>query len=145
MRLFLVSAAMALTSVATFPAAGQRSELFRIHNQQGRDGLPEQRDWRSFKDFDYDRPEPGERRYFANRYYRDYRYYTPIYLGETDRIYREGAQYYCRRPDGTTGKIAVGNKAGLLNNALRPGESRALAELRNADGSAAFSKPPVCN
>src|SRR6478735_4552202 len=70
------------------------------------------RDWRRSARYDYNRYEPGQRAYYADRYYRDGRYYRARALGRNDRIYRgSDNRYYCRRNDGTTGLI-VGGLAG---------------------------------
>ncbi len=42
--------------------------------------------------------EPGQRNYFADRYYRDGRYFQTRRLTGTTGVYRGGnGQYYCRR------------------------------------------------
>lgn len=97
------------------------------------------RDWRQFRGYDYNRPEPGQRLYYADRYYRDGGYYKPRRLGRYDRIYRGGnGRYYCRRPDGTTGLIIGGLAGGALGNALSSGRSSTLGTLLGVAGGAAL-------
>ena len=75
------------------------------------------RDWRRYRGYDYNRFEPGQRQYYADRYYRDGRYYQTRSLGRNDRIYRGyNGRYYCRRNDGTTGLIVGGLAGGALGN-----------------------------
>lgn len=97
------------------------------------------RDWRQYRGYDYNRPEPGQRAYYADRYYRDGSYYQPRRLGRYDRIYRGGnGRYYCRRSDGTTGLIVGGLAGGLLGNALSNGRSSTLGTLLGVAGGAAL-------
>lgn len=106
-------------------------------NQAGWNGNG--RDWRQYRGFDYNRPEPGQRAYYAERYYRDGGYYQPRRLGRYDRIYRGGnGRYYCRRNDGTTGLIIGGLAGGLLGNTLSNGRSSTLGTLLGAAGGAAL-------
>ena len=97
------------------------------------------RDWRRYRSYDYNRLEPGQRVYYADRYYRDGSYYQPRRLGRYDRIYRGGnGRYYCRRSDGTTGLIVGGLAGGLLGNALSNGRSSTLGTLLGVAGGAAL-------
>ena len=69
--------------------------------------------------YDYNRYEPGYNRYYADRYYRDGRYYADRRLTRNDRIYRgQNGQYYCRRNDGTTGLIVGGAVGALIGASL---------------------------
>ena len=89
-----------------------------------------QRNWQQYRGYDYNRFEPGQRTYLADRYYRDGSYYQPRRLGRNDRIYRgSDNRYYCRRSDGTTGLIIGGLAGGLLGNSLASGGSRTLGTL----------------
>ncbi|WP_428681273.1 glycine zipper 2TM domain-containing protein [Sphingopyxis sp.] len=140
MRFSLLSATLAVTFLAAAPLAAQQNsrDALRQYNQQT---MPhEDRDWRKFADYDFDRLESGQSKYYANRYYRDYRYYEPRALGREDRVYRGGdSAYYCRRPDGTTGRI--GGLAGKLpDNLLRRGGSDLLGVLADASGTAAIGQ-----
>jgi hypothetical protein len=97
------------------------------------------RDWHQFRGYDYNRPEPGQRVYYADRYYRDGGYYQPRRLGRYDRIYRGGnGRYYCRRSDGTTGLIIGGLAGGALGNVLSSGRSSTLGTLLGVAGGAAL-------
>jgi type II secretory pathway pseudopilin PulG len=97
------------------------------------------RDWRRYRNYDYNRLPAGQRTYFADQYYRDGRYYQPRRLTRNDRIYRgSNGQYYCRRNDGTTGLIVGGVAGGLFGNALSNGRSSTLATLLGAAGGAAI-------
>lgn len=58
-------------------------------------------------------------------------------LGENDRIYRdESGNYYCRKPDGTTGLIVGGVAGGVLGNIIAPGGSKTLGTILGAAGGA---------
>ncbi|MEP9359209.1 hypothetical protein [Sphingomonas sp. KR3-1] len=93
-----------------------------------RDGEIYARDWRTYHNYDFDRLERGQSTYFANRYYRDSRYYQPRTLTADDRVYRgSDRRYYCRREDGTTGLIAI--RGSTLDTGLRKGGSGLLGEL----------------
>lgn len=95
------------------------------------------RDWRRYRGYDYNRFEPGQRQYYADRYYRDGRYYQTRSLGRNDRIYRGyNGRYYCRRNDGTTGLIVGGLAGGALGNVIAGGGSRLLGTLVGAGGGA---------
>lgn len=95
------------------------------------------RDWRQYRNYDYNRYEPGQRVYYADRYYRDGGYYQPRRLGRNDRIYRGGnGRYYCRRNDGTTGLIVGGLAGGALGSVIANGRSSLLGALIGAGGGA---------
>ena len=88
------------------------------------------RDWRRYRTYDYNRLEPGQRSYYADRYYRDGRYYQPRRLTRADRIYRgRDNRYYCRRSDGTTGLIIGGLGGAVIGNSIAGGGSRTLGTL----------------
>jgi len=94
---------------------------------------PNQGDWRRYRNYDYNRPGPGQQRYYADNYYRDGRYYQERRLSRNDRIYRgRDNRYYCRRNDGTTGLIVGGLGGGLLGNALSSGGNATLCTLLGA-------------
>ncbi len=93
------------------------------------------RDWRTYRNYDYNRPGPGAQGYYADQYYRDGRYYQERRLTRNDRVYRGGnGQYYCRRTDGTTGLIIGAVGGGLLGNALDNGRSSLLGTVLGAAG-----------
>lgn len=97
------------------------------------------RDWRRYRSYDYNRYEPGYSRYYADRYYRDGRYYQPRRLTRYDRIYRgRDGRYYCRRSDGTTGLIAGAALGGILGNSMGYGDSRTISTLLGAGIGAAL-------
>ncbi len=86
--------------------------------------------WQQGKRYDWNRPDPNARGYYADRYYRDGRNYQPRYLGANDRIYRgNDGRYYCRRNDGTTGLIIGAVGGGVLGNAIAPGGSKTVGTL----------------
>lgn len=140
MRSRLLSAALAAASIFSVPSAAQQNSRDALR-QYGQLTMPhEDRDWQTFADYDFDRLESGQRKYYANRYYRDRRYYQPRALGGTDRVYRGGDdRFYCRRPDGTTGLISGLSGSGF-DRTLRRGESDLLDTLADAAGSAALTR-----
>ncbi len=82
-------------------------------------------------DYDWNRPDPRYRRYYADRYYRGG--YAPIPIHRHTRIYRGyDDRYYCRRDDGTTGLIIGATLGGVLGNTLARGESNVLATVLGA-------------
>lgn len=86
-----------------------------------------------FKQFDHNRFEPGQKRYYADRYYRDSSHYTPFRVTRNTRIYRgRDGRYYCRRPDGTTGFIVGAAIGGILGNRLGDGDSALLSTILGA-------------
>jgi len=88
------------------------------------------RNWRTYRNYDWNRLPPGQRTYYADRYYRDGRYYRPRRLTRHDRIYRGyDGRYYCRRSDGTTGLILGGATGALFGSAISNGGSRTLGAL----------------
>ena len=123
----LALAAIMLAPAATFAQANP--DQARIANQQA--GPPSSpRDWREFHQYDYDRLEDGQRHYYANRYYRDGRYYDARSLGLGDRLYRGGGtNYYCRRSDGTTGLIERGLFGTTSAELLHKGQSGTVEDL----------------
>src|SRR3546814_13623463 len=91
------------------------------------------RDWRRYRGYDWNRYEPGYSYYYADRYYRDGRYYQPRRLTRADRVYRGGnGRYYCRRSDGTTGLIIGGLAGGVIGNLVTDGGSQLLGTLLGA-------------
>jgi Glycine zipper 2TM domain len=95
------------------------------------------RDWRQYRNYDWNRLPPGQRNYYANQYYRDGSYYQPRRLTRNDRVYRgTDNRYYCRRSDGTTGLIIGGLAGGALGNVIAGGGSRLLGTVIGAGGGA---------
>jgi hypothetical protein len=88
------------------------------------------RNWRNYRNYDWNRREAGQSRYYADRYYRDGRYYQNRRLRYNDRVYRgSNGNYYCRRSDGTTGLIVGAGLGALLGNQLNIGGSTTLSTL----------------
>ena len=88
------------------------------------------RDWRRYNQYDYNRYEQGYNSYNADRYYRDGRYYPDRRMSSNERIYRgQNGQYYCRRSDGTTGLIIGGGIGALAGNQIDLGGSRTVRTI----------------
>ena len=142
----LVMAATATPVLVASPAAAQsRQEIRREYRQDVRQAQRERRqalrDWRQARRYDYNRLEPGQRGYYAERYYRDGRYYQERRLTRADRIYRgNDGRYYCRRNDGTTGLIIGGAVGALLGNAVDGGRSSVLGTLIGGAAGAALGR-----
>jgi hypothetical protein len=113
-------------------------------DHRGEDHRDDRRDarqdaWRGYNRYDYNRPDAGQGRYYADRYYRDGRYYRPVRLTRNDRVYRGyDNRYYCRRSDGTTGLIIGGIAGGLIGNRIDRGGSGILGTLLGAGAGAAI-------
>ncbi|KRB86936.1 hypothetical protein ASE00_07655 [Sphingomonas sp. Root710] len=91
----------------------------------------------TYRNYDYNRPDPAYGGYDAGRYYREDRRYRERRLSRNDRIYRgQDGRYYCRRNDGTTGLIVGGIAGGVLGNVIAPGGSETLGTLLGAAGGA---------
>ena len=149
MRTLITAAVAATMLVPVLPAAEAsaqtRRQIEREYRQDMREARRERRerlrDWRQARRYDYNRLEPGQRYYYADRYYRDGRYYQPRTLRANDRIYRGyDGRYYCRRPDGTTGLIIGGAVGGLLGNAIDNGRSSLLGTLIGAGAGALLGR-----
>ena len=94
--------------------------------------------WRTYRNYDYDRPDPAYNGYYADRYYVDSPRYRERRLGMNDRIYvGQDGRYYCRRSDGTTGLIVGGIAGGALGAAITSGRSEPLGILLGAAAGAA--------
>lgn len=99
------------------------------------------RGFASYRQYDWNRPDPNYGGYYADRYYRDDRRYRERRLSRNDRIYRgQDGRYYCRRSDGTTGLIVGGIAGGVLGNIIAPGDSRTLGTILGAAGGAAAGR-----
>ena len=121
--------------------ARSNAELRRIERQCRRDVRQVRRDWRQYRNYDYNRYEPGSNGYYADRYYRDGQYYGETRLSRNDRIYRgSNGQYYCRRSDGTTGLIIGGAVGALLGNSIDNGRSSLLGTLIGGGAGAALGR-----
>ncbi len=105
----------------------------RIQTRCKREIAQTKRDYRRYRNYDYNRPEPGQGGYYADNYYRSGSNYQDRSLGSNDRVYRgRNNQYYCRRPDGTTGLIVGGIGGGVLGNIIAPGGSKTLGSIIGA-------------
>lgn len=114
-----------------------RREYQRNLRQANRGNRQANRDWRGYRNYDWNRREPGTEQYYADRYYRDGNYYQTRTLAQNDRIYRgQNGQYYCRRPDGTTGLIIGGLVGGFVGNRIMQGESETIGTIIGAAGGA---------
>ena len=121
---------LAITAAAAIiPAA------LSIAADHGRD-----RDWRSYRNYDYNRTDPRYGNYYADRYYRQGNY-RQRHLSRRDRIYRgSNGRYYCRRSDGTTGLIVGAALGGLLGNRLATGRSATVETLIGAGAGALLGR-----
>ncbi len=96
---------------------------------------------RGYRSYDWNRPDPNQGGYYADRYYRDDRRYRERRLSRNDRIYRgQDGRYYCRRNDGTTGLIIGGLAGGVLGNVIAPGGSETLGTIIGAAAGAAVGR-----
>ena len=112
----------------------ERRDVREARNELRRD-RQDRRDWRTYRNYDYNRPARGYNAYYADQYYRDGRYYQPRRLSANDRIYRgQDNRYYCRRPDGTTGLIIGALGGGVLGGAIAQGGSNTLGVVLGAIG-----------
>jgi hypothetical protein len=141
----VIAASMAPALIATPAAAQNQRQIEREYRQDVRQARRDRRealrDWRQARRYDYNRLEPGQRAYYADRYYRDDRSYRERRLGRNDRIYRgSDNRYYCRRPDGTTGLIVGGAAGALLGNAIDGGRSSILGTLIGGAAGAALGR-----
>ena len=145
MQKFIMGAVLAATTVTGLsvaaPATAQRTTLERQqaargqynYNQAMRDYRRELRDYRRWNRYDYNNPDPRYGAYYADRYYRDGRYYRQRQLSYNDRVYRGyDGRYYCRRSDGTTGLIIGAGVGALFGNAIDNGRSSVLGTLLGA-------------
>ena len=143
MRMPLIAAALVAATVTTVPAVAQQYGANDAQNQREYQRArarwrQDMRDWRNYRNYDYNRLPPGEHAYYADQYYRDGRYYQPRQLTSDDRVYRgRNNRYYCRRSDGTTGLIIGAGAGALLGSAIAGGDSRLLGAVLGAAGGAA--------
>lgn len=125
--------------------ADYRAELRECRRElrqaQRQDNRRDARNWQRYSQYDYNRYEPGQRTYYADRYYRDGSYYADRRLTRNDRIYRgQNGQYYCRRQDGTTGLIIGGAVGGLIGRELDRGGSRTVGTILGAGAGALLGR-----
>jgi hypothetical protein len=121
--------------------AEYRAELRECRRELARAQRKDDRDWRRYSRYDYNRYEPGYRSYDASRYYRSSSSYRPYTLSRNDRLYRgSDGRYYCRRSDGTTGLIIGAAVGGLLGNQIARGNSNLLGTIIGASAGAALGR-----
>ncbi len=158
MKKIIMAIAMGASALGTMPAQAQRYD--RTEQDQRRDARDDRRDerrdqrdemrdrrderqdarrearrdeWRYGRRYDWNRTDPRAGGYYADRYYRDGRYYQQRRMSYNDRVYRgNDGRYYCRRSDGTTGLIIGAGAGALLGNALSNGRSSLLGTLLGA-------------
>lgn len=116
-----------------------RREISREVRDNRRDRREAARDWRGYRNYDWNRYEPGQNRYYADRYYRNGSYYADRRLSRYDRVHRGyNGNYYCRRNDGTTGLIIGAGVGALLGNQVNIGGSRTLNTIIGGAAGAAL-------
>ncbi|CAM3234618.1 hypothetical protein SPAN111604_12215 [Sphingomonas antarctica] len=137
----LAATAMTGMTVAAAPAQAQQTTFERENAARGvynydqarRDYRRELRHYRQWNRYDYNNPDPRYGTYYADRYYRDGRYYQPRRLSQNDRVYRGyDGRYYCRRSDGTTGLIIGAGVGALAGATIANGRSSLLGALIGA-------------
>ena len=121
--------------------AEYRSELRECRRELAKAQRQDGRNWRRYRNYDWNRYETGQNRYYADRYYRSGDYYADRRLTRRDRIYYgNDGRYYCRRSDGTTGLIVGAAVGGLIGNRLDRGGSRVAGTLIGAGAGAALGR-----
>lgn len=69
------------------------------------------------------------------------RYYEPVALRRSDRIWRgDNGRYYCKRDNGTTGLIIGGAVGALLGRELDGGRDRTVGTILGAAGGALLGR-----
>lgn len=113
---------------------------YRGYRDRGRDRVVVVRDRRPSRviyAYDWNRPDPRYRGYYADHYYRGG--YAPIMVDRRTRIYRGyDDRYYCRRSDGTTGLIIGAALGGVIGDSMDRGRSSVLGALLGAGAGAAI-------
>ncbi len=121
--------------------AEYRRELRECRRELRQAQRQDARNWQRYSQYDYNRYEPGQRTYYADRYYRDGSYYQDRRMTRNDRIYRgQNGQYYCRRNDGTTGLIVGGAVGALIGRELDRGGSRTVGTILGAGAGALLGR-----
>jgi Glycine zipper 2TM domain len=151
MKRMIFGTTLAAIVMTSTPALAQRDWREREARKEYRDDVRDERQdrredrkeyrrdrreaWQNYRRYDYNRSDPRYGNYYAERYYRDGRYYKPYRLSTNDRVYRGGDnRYYCRRSDGTTGLIVGAAVGGLLGNEIGRGRSNTLGAILGAAG-----------
>ena len=137
MRKLIMSAALVSVAAPVAPVLADPPPWAPAHGKRAKDA----RDWREYRHYDYNRYDPRYGNYYADRYYRDGRYYKPRRLGYRDRVYRgSDGRYYCRRSDGTTGLIIGAAVGGLLGNQIARGDSKTIGTIIGAGAGALLGR-----
>ncbi len=145
MKKLVLAASLAAFAIPAAPALADPPNHAKAHGKRAKeyrkaDGQA-QRDWRQYRNYDYNRYETGNRGYYADQYYRQGSYYQDRTLGYGDRVYRgQNGRYYCRRADGTTGLIVGAALGGLLGNQLQIGRSSTIRTLVGAGAGALLGR-----
>jgi len=138
---------MTLGGIAATPALAQRHDNGRHDGWRNQDRHRQDNRYRHnagprdrvvvIHRYDWNRPDPRYKGYYANRYYRGG--YAPIRVTRQTRIYR-GAddRYYCRRSDGTTGLIVGAAIGGVIGDRLDRGRSSVLGAILGAAAGGAI-------
>ena len=143
----LAATAVTGMTVAVAPASAQQQTYAERkygvpgynYDRAMRDYRREQRNYRQWNRYDYNNPDPRYGSYYADRYYRDGRYYQPRRLSQNDRVYRGyDGRYYCRRSDGTTGLIIGAGVGALAGATIANGRSSLLGALIGAAAGGAI-------
>ncbi|MDX3901676.1 MAG: glycine zipper 2TM domain-containing protein [Sphingobium sp.] len=145
----LIALSLGAVTLTAVPAAAQsnaqRREDRRDYRQDRRDDRRDVRqdrrnNSRVVYNYDYNRPDPRYRNYYAERYYRSGNY-APMRVTRQTRIYRgSDNRYYCRRSDGTTGLIVGAALGGVIGNQLDRGGSNLLGTLLGGGAGALLGR-----
>ena len=107
-----------------------RKEVRHERREARQDRRQAARDYRQYRNYDWNRYEPGHNRYYADRYYRSGNQYADRRISHNDRLYRgQDGRYYCRRDDGTTGLIVGAGVGALLGNQINLGGSQTVRTI----------------
>ena len=149
MRSTILAAAVMAVMAPSIPAVAQspaerqyqremrqyERDVARYERQQRRAARQADRAAGQYGEYDYDRYPPGQSGYYADQYYRPST--QARRLSADERIYRgQDGQYYCRKPDGTTGLIIGGIAGAVLGSVIAPGNSNTLGALLGGAGGA---------
>ena len=140
MKKFLRAAVAALLIGSTFGIATTQATAQPGWHDRDRRGPPDRVvvkkrvvKQRVVNNYDWNRPDPRYRGYYAERYYRGGSGYAPVRVTRQTRVYRgNDNRYYCRRSDGTTGLIVGAALGGVVGNQLDRGGSNLLGTLLGA-------------
>ena len=138
MRKFIIALSLAAMAAPAAPVFADPPPWAPAHGKRAKEHRD---DYRRYRNYDWNRPDRRYGGYYADRYYRDGRYYQPRRLSYNDRIYRgRDGRYYCRRSDGTTGLIIGAALGGLLGNQIARGDSNTIGTLIGAGAGALLGR-----